>query len=475
MMHDTSYTRSARIRLLLALFLGCGWLLFALPLLDFPWFYGIDSITRLYHIDRTIVWVLGNPWLPGYQILLQFIHSISDTPFAYKFANALLGSGIVTLTFLLSARYIGIWAGLTTILYFFVHYLWINIATSVYMEPLAIFCLLLACYCALTSHRALCSIAFIIASFTRPEILLAGPAILLAHLLIIGSLKRTFIVGFLYLPIASYYLYVKWRWADLFRSPGTWTPEGSLLLWEQFTSILHSSPLFAVVGAGALCSLLAIFITPSFFPHKKFTLKVLLLSLVLFYLCYLIIPPIFHASSTGGSRESIFLGLPMFFFFGVGIQYLCSFPALRGPQILSVALAVLIVHEYKNLWSPEGLGYREAASIRSALREKGYTPGKVYICMPDPTQALRDDLHSTKKRPLFVYLRLRGWSPHSYIPCVKGKRGWKHTTARTGRPLLRIYRPQSYSNEYEQELLDGVAHCVDLYKRRAIPLAKACF
>ena len=428
--------------------LSVGWFFFAYPAVFSPWIQGIDSIIRLANIDKTIVVVLGNPWLPMLQLLMQGVNLICDCPVAYKLAAALCALAGMWFFFQVINLLLGFWAAVFSYIYFFVHIQWLGVATSVYMEPLFMLFCSAAGYCCIRRRCAPASFFLIAATFSRPEALIAAPSLLLVHWCLKHDLRSTLRVALLFLPIACYYLILKLVYAD-FTWPGQLNWEISLSLVRKTVAPISRSDGFKIALPLAMLGLCALLLDRQFLAQRRRALLISLAGLVLFLAIFIFILPLLHAFSTGGTRHSIFLGLPIFVLASLSLQYLYQIrPKVLGP-CFTLLVPVILLTQYRPYLNAPPATWHNAKTVLSSLNQAadGSDPRSIQVCELDPRYLTGHDVNPLYKQAIVLYLRFSGWRANTLI-CDMDKLQSGMISGSRSSLLLRIYDVKSLTPEY---------------------------
>ena len=428
-----------------ALLIGL-WIFFFGERITSPWVQGVDPITRLFHIDKTIVTVIGNPWLPGLQILLQGVSLISDSAVAYKSLVCLIGIAGMWLFFLLLRDLFGVWVATVAFLFFFLQDQWVWVTTSIYMEGLTFLSVVAAVSCFVRGWNVAGSLFFVWATFCRPEVLLAMPAVCIVHLIWFRSFQRTVLTALLAAPVTCYYLWLKFG-ATLLRSPGEFSLGESLELLNRVTSYYQSSFVFQFFALLALYQIIRLAIDKTYYQRYRRQLLLTLLGLAIFYPTYLLVSPVGHQLSGGGSRFGMLLSIPVFTLAALAIGHFCKryWPGVAMATL--VVSTVLLTLRYTNIDDRAPWSFLAAWKTHQKLLEHGYMVGNLPLCILDGKRMTRPDLHPTKRMPVLLYLRFLGWKVEP-IPCFENQERWKKIRKKGQDPLLLVYRPDSLEEDY---------------------------
>lgn len=294
---------------LLGVVIAGVWLNLHWEYLAASWFLGTDALVRLYYIDELFVVFRGNPWLPGLQLYLKLIASISDSVLAYKIGLVLPSLAVIVLLTTLLARLLSPTAALLSSLYFFFHYHWKLVAFSAYMEPLFLFFLLIAAHLLRAGMRCGAALAVAIASFVRPEVLLGAPVWLFLSYYWKRSLRDTALAAAFLFPSLCYYL-VNLYSRDSFSPPFSPSLSGSLEVLSRMTRIWIDEPYGIAVVVLAACTILRLLFGKGI-AQRKIVLFVAG-GWILFLTAFLILIPALNPSSFLNSRSSIWVVLPLF-------------------------------------------------------------------------------------------------------------------------------------------------------------------
>jgi hypothetical protein len=448
------------------------WALFYYPAVAAPWIQGIDSVTRLIHIDQTIVVVLGNPWLPALQLILQAAGMISDSPLAYKLPVFMISLAGMWLFFMVIARLLGFWCAVLSFLYFFVHLQWTWVATSPYMEPLLLLTASAAAYCYLSGRTWLSRFFVAAATFSRPEPLIALPILLTMHLLYYRDFRRAAKFGLLFFPVVLYYLALK-VYLPSFASPAAFDWGASLRLLQHLLPDLRITPAYLAVLVLALLGVVRLFLDQGGLPERRRALLVIAGGLILFYAGYAAAVPRLHAIAPSG-RFTILTLLPAFVYASLCLDYAYR----RWPdfmvKIFLVVIAGTLTYRFARRDFRPADGYLAVRDVLQSAREFSFASERTfYVCENDRRMLTKPDVREISQNGVFLHFRFAGWVVKK-IPCLSGETGWKEIAARRKRPLLRLYDRYGVRAEYAKELTAGCRYHSKLRSGRRI-VGSICF
>ena len=444
------------------------WLVIFYPLLISPYIQGVDSVTRLVNLDKFIVVVMNNPWLPLLQAILRFINLFFDTPQAYKITIAIIALGGMTFFYLVLAHTLGRFCAVLSSLFFFTHLPWIWVATTPYMESLLLLLGAGSIYAYLNKKFTLARTLFILATFARPEVLIAAPAILLGTYLYKRSSRQVFLLALLYLPIIAYYIFLKTN-LEGFSLPQTIGHTEILRMVKKlFYGFTYMRGL--IVGSLAICGILILIIEPSFLPRKRKPLLIIFSSLMIFYLTFIILIPFLHTLSHGGARHTILTILPAFIFASIFMRYLLErFPEYTSyAAVAFITLSVTTGFNYRHEKTP--IAYKTVKRIVSAIDKTGSArPRELSYCSLDPEMLINKGIHPVHFNPILLNFRFFGVTLKE-MPCLYNQGRWLNEKETQ---FLRLYGANSIKKEYEQQLTEG-CKTYSVWYRSGKPFIKLC-
>lgn len=455
------------------LFAVISFLLF-LPFYLTPWVGGVDPITRLANIDDIIVVVLGNPWLPATQILVQLVQNISDTAITYKLVIGLVAASAVFLTLLLLHRFLGMWGMLFGWLFFILSDQWQMVATSVYMEPLALFFLSASVYFFSSGRSKVGKVLFVGGTFTRPEFLISAPAILAVHFLFFKNWRRSIRFGMLFLPISIYYLIIK-SILPGFESSGQFDwGISSLLLYKLFMGYEYRL-VFQLSAVLALFGLFTLLLDPNFLAGKvrKFLL-LLPLGIALFVLIFVVFTPLAHGYCPGGTRHTLLITLPVWLYAAIFVSYFSNHYPKIGPALLMLMVMVALPVRFSNFKPKQPHYFAAIQELIAALKLKlPAGRNQIYLCNLDDSQLNGDDVHMLDRNPIKLYLRFADLKLRP-IDCGIEDDTWRDMIRENHTPLLRIYLPAGLTKKYELLLTEECRYFKKIFKGGRL-VAEICF
>ena len=384
-----------------------AWFAFCYPEITAPWIRGFDSILRLVNVDRWIVVNDSGPWLPGLQVLLNLMSKISDSPAAYKLLVNLIALPGALLLLNLVWNYVSPWSALFTGLYFLSDWSWWFMSTSIYMEPLLLFNLSAALTAQLNRKQILACFFFLLATFSRPELLLAAPGLVISVFFWTKSLKSACRLAALYVPVLVFFLVSKWGISE-FYTPLVFNGELSQnVLYKFFIPfLLPGKYFFRAVAVLAMIEIATIFSAKSKCQAGNRWLRFFILTWGVFILTMTVIAPFFHSIGPGSSRFSLFTVLPIFFLASLFIDSsIRRFPVLKACLIAASVAGITI--QWVRFTPQAPSEYTLADEVlhflgknqSTALNEGG---GKTISVIVTPS----DRIISSN---LLLYARFRGW------------------------------------------------------------------
>lgn len=435
-----------------------------------PWIHGMDSVTRLLFIDKTIVVLKGNPWLPALQVIMQIVNFFADYPQLYKAVNFCIGILGMFICFLLVSEYLGGASLLIFSLYFFLHLQWIGMVTSIYMEPLAIMSLASCLYFHLKGKKNTSAIFFILASFSRPEVLIALPAILIAHYYYYRDQKRVIKFSFLFIPVILYYLIIKLT-LPAFHNPMRYEFSETVRLLWMLTEVFRNRWEFSIILVLGIGGIWSILFDKDFLPNLRKCFLAFLIGALIFYFCFLFLLPFAHRP--GGTRISILLTLPMSLFAGVFVRYLLEKFGYIVRVSAYILFALLIVNKIANYRIYPPRAYLHAVKIDSDLKKSSYKNGSLYICIPDSTK-VKQTVFEGDFRDILLHLRFLNW-PYKTISCAENSIDWKVIEKRKKIPILKIYDKFFTDKNYLELLTKNCSYYQNIKDKRSKVVGNLCY
>lgn len=391
------------------------WLaVFAKPM-RMPWLLGTDPYTRLFYLDRFVVTASSNPWLPGLQALLLATSKVSDTIWAYRGVNVIVGLCAMVICWLLVRWRFGAAAAAFSLVYFFLHRHWAIVTVSVYMEPLFVLFASAAGLAFVTGRRVTAAVLFVLATYTRPEGLIAAPGLALVILYRTRSWRSAFSFALLFVPVLGFYVYARFAFPHFAAVPRP--PLDTLLaVAKSFVSPIARQPAWAVVTGLAVVAVVRAWRRRTEEPALWRDVVSIVLALGIFCGLYAFVIPFFHDFRPPSSPRKAVFSL-------MGITLLA---ATLGPELTKrtrwatpiaagVAFALaLSVTPWRWAWEkPDFLQRTER--LRKVLA--GSHPPLCFCAVPDvddPTNFFAPMV----EREMLVQLRWQGRSPRS-IDCAQ--------------------------------------------------------
>lgn len=322
-------------------------------------------------------------------------------------------------------------------------------ATQPYMEPLLLLTVSGAVYAHLHGLNRLSAVLVVAATFSRPEISLAAPFVLIGHYCFYGSWRRTARLAMLWAPVAIYYVTLRF-WLPDFSVRADFNWQTSRYLFETMTYGFGHAVFYQLLAV--LAFLGAVFgCVKESDPRRRKGLQIIFTGLMLFYAFYVLVVPALH-SIVPSSRFSLYVILPCFVYASVSLDYMRRQRADKMTMVLLVLVTALLTLQYsrRRVLVPDS--YRLAGEISRRARRSGFdTPGTIYACVLDKRRLSAPDLDGMYKRGLFLHLRFAGWRVE-YIPCGARDLKWREVIAENSAPLIRVYDLKGVKSDYLQEL-----------------------
>ena len=438
MIEKVPKTVRARFPHLSALLVTGVWALLACPHIASPWIHGVDSVTRLFHIDQILVFRGGSPWLPGLQWILKLVYLFSDSPQAYKAVVFVFSAAGVFLTFRLLTELFSLPTAWWFSLYFVTSSYWRLVSTSIYLEPLLLAYCAGAAYAALRGRRILSALLFVAATFCREELLLGAPALLLVVYLLDGDLRRGLRFGTLFLPVIVFQVVVRLSHPDA-RLPTSVPSHIFHSVYLKLISEVCSSSVMLATTMLAAGSIVCVF-TIREYPNKEMQrpLRAALGGLAVFFLILIFVSP-FLFSYTSGSRMSMFLTFPICVFASVLLGRMHEKVPLAGWIGFAVAACFMDLNFVDDSPTPARDYLRTKPILVSLRGAPNSVNSKIFVCDLVELDQPGEHVHPVVWRSLLLYLRFGGFRVE-FVHCRTDPDGGQDAVAR---PLLYFYRIRS--------------------------------
>ncbi len=429
-------------------------------------------------------------WLPLLQIFINLVSFVSDSPQAYKALLAFFSVGGM-LFFLFGFRSsVGFVGALFLSLFFFRDDRWRHVSITLFMEPLVLFNLG-ACYFFLVhKYRKVAALFFVLASFSRPEILLTAPVCVVGMWWYSRSLKHSLTLGVLYLPVTLFFLIVRIT-QDQFRSYLHFDFEKTSIFIRSVGYGFSSSYSNGFLGRElpitffAILGIVMFFIKPH--PPRFQSLRdrfIGVLFLVAFFLELAVsaqaVTPLNRNNvnlETGQGlyfRLSLYLDLCVFIVSGYGAQRLYDYFSNKSTRILLILLfTALLFDGFRSLakmW-PAPAEYKVTGRVlaeaerRCAEGDRTSCDRTIYLCKLDPARTTKQG--SVFQTPLFTYTRWKGWKVKK-VDCDLGNQSQAHV-------YLRFWYPGSIEKGYLEEIRQSCRTFLSLYTPNTPRWRELCF
>ena len=426
-----------------------AWCYISLPLVNAPWLTGYDSLTRIYNIDKLLVDLLGNIWLPLYQFILRSINLLTENIMVFKYVSYFIAIAAMISSYFLAKILFSRVLAISVLVYFLIHVQWIGVSTSLYMEPLFILNITLALIFYSKQKNLLFSLFFILATFSRPELVVAAPTIVITSFILKRDLYRILKITLLYIPIIVFYLCLKLNVTE-FDTPNSFRfDDTKKLLSLVFDVYLHNK----IYIFQAILVFLGIYVS----IFKKINtknialLRILPISILIFIITYTVIIPFFHNFSAGGTRKSLYILIISFLYVGAFFDYLLSKNPEIAKALFCFLLGITVTYSYYSRDTRAPSTYKISQSINTEMEKKYDHNLTHYYCKIDSSQKTKHGIHPLYVKQVLFYLRSYDWKMEE-IDCSLSNNLWKTLSEDENRSVLKIYDIKSLKSKYIFEL-----------------------
>jgi hypothetical protein len=260
-----------------------------------------------------------------------------------------------------------------------------------------------------------------------------------------------------------------------FENPGRFDISiSSLLLYKLFVGYWHQ-PVFMFSAALALIGLLLLLWRKDFLiGGLRKPLLILPVGWVIFVAIFAVFTPIAHGYCPGGTRHTLLTTLPVWLYSAVFVEVFAERYRWLVGLLLAILAVVAVIVRVSN-FNPRPPHYFAAVQEVSAALTLRVTPDKrdVFLCTLDSGGLKAEDVHPIDRNPIVLYLRFAGMNLKP-ISCAANLFEWRELVAKGQRPVLRIYRPNGLTTEYEELLTEGCQFSKEIHKAGRL-VAAVCF